>query len=198
MLQASPALRSDESWLPFCLPKYNPDRFVYAYISYLQSDVGLIFLSKNKDGFETCRSLRESVNSRFSGPRTADHIALALQKHAYDVEQFRCPGLIHFFYKSRSLVQTTSPRWQEPYASTGDAKIKAMTLYQDAYDAIHAKSGSGPQLRQIYLHDEDLACFGWVSLGRFIEFDKWQGSNILLRSHSHLYRSLKRSRSTSW
>lgn len=72
MIQASPGLRASETWLPLCLPKHDPDRFVYAYIS-MRGDnatagddgndaIGLVLLSKDKEGFERCRAWREKVD----------------------------------------------------------------------------------------------------------------------------------------
>jgi hypothetical protein len=61
VLSASPALRTSETWLPICLPKFNPDGFVYAFISYIRPEVGLVFVSADKEGFEPLREWRDGV-----------------------------------------------------------------------------------------------------------------------------------------
>lgn len=75
MIQASPGLRTSETWLPICLPKHDPDRFVYAYVSMRggegggeDDNVGLVLFSKDKEGFEKCRSWREKVDEVSSPP----------------------------------------------------------------------------------------------------------------------------------
>ena len=37
----------------------------------------------------------------------------------YDTAELQCPGLIHFVYKSRQLVQITMPRWPDQAATDG-------------------------------------------------------------------------------
>lgn len=51
-LATSATLRSVETWLPICLPKFNPAGFVHAYISFVREDVGLVFISADRDAFE--------------------------------------------------------------------------------------------------------------------------------------------------
>ncbi len=61
MLTTSPALRTQETWLPICLPKFNPDGFVYTFISYPRTEVGLVFLSADREGFVELREWKETV-----------------------------------------------------------------------------------------------------------------------------------------
>lgn len=76
---AAPALRSSASasWLPICLPKFNPQGFLYCYVSFLdaqenslsekdepadavdETPIGLAIVTPDRDGFEKIRSLAD-------------------------------------------------------------------------------------------------------------------------------------------
>lgn len=60
-LASSSTLRSSESWLPICLPKFNPAGFVHAYVSYVLQDVGLVFVSADREAFEELRLWKQIV-----------------------------------------------------------------------------------------------------------------------------------------
>ncbi|CAE7158676.1 unnamed protein product [Rhizoctonia solani] len=79
---SAPALRSSASasWLPICLPKFNPRGFLYCYVSFLDIEqdsqdgveeppIGLAFVTPDRDGFEKIRNLA-------SGAETASHLEL--------------------------------------------------------------------------------------------------------------------------
>jgi hypothetical protein len=48
---SSDSFRTSESFVPFCLPKYNPGAFLYAYVGYLEPEVCLVLLTSQQDGF---------------------------------------------------------------------------------------------------------------------------------------------------
>ena len=75
-------------------------------------------------------------------------------------------GLRHFLYKSRGAVQVTMPRYEEPYAGTGERR-RLVTLYQTLHDAVHAKSGQGGTLKMQYVRTERESVLGWVSHVRY-------------------------------
>ncbi|KAJ9109166.1 hypothetical protein QFC21_000495 [Naganishia friedmannii] len=132
VLSSSPALRASETWLPICLPKFNPDGFVYAFISYK---------------LEHAKVLNKIENAHLH--------------HEYSLSDLDTPDVRHFWYKSRSNVQITMPRWEQPYPPHSDDQKRLITLYQHIYDGIHAKSGQLAPLKQFYVRTEFEACMGW-------------------------------------
>lgn len=60
-IASSSALRTTETWLPICFPKFNPSGFVHAYISYVLEDVGLVFVSADREAFEDLRIWKDMV-----------------------------------------------------------------------------------------------------------------------------------------
>jgi hypothetical protein len=60
-IETSATLRSAETWLPICLPKFNAAGFVHAYISFVLEDVGLVFVSADRDAFLDLRTWKQAV-----------------------------------------------------------------------------------------------------------------------------------------
>jgi hypothetical protein len=60
-IETSATLRTAETWLPICLPKFNAAGFVHAYISFVLEDVGLVFVSADRDAFLELRTWKQTV-----------------------------------------------------------------------------------------------------------------------------------------
>ncbi|CUA68175.1 Vacuolar fusion protein MON1 [Cryptococcus neoformans var, neoformans JEC21] [Rhizoctonia solani] len=126
---SAPALRSSASasWLPICLPKFNPQGFLYCY-----------------------------ALSKANAPSL---LVQAARASPYPVSELGIKGLLHFLYKSRTLVQVTHPMWDE---SINQPRL--ITLYQTIHDALHAKSGQieGPAKLQLIRTDTECV-MGWIT-----------------------------------
>ncbi|BEJ08510.1 hypothetical protein CcaverHIS641_0506040 [Cutaneotrichosporon cavernicola] len=164
-IATSPTLREVETWLPICLPKFNPQGFVHAYISFIREDVGLIFISADRDAFEPLCGWRELVVEQLSRDGALDRIAACVKSHPYTVAELGSPGLRHFVYKNRGMVQITSPEWEEPYTKGSEARRRLVTLYQKAQDALFARPGTGQPtpLRLLYLCGPHEAVLAWLT-----------------------------------
>ncbi|KAJ9091294.1 hypothetical protein QFC20_007671 [Naganishia adeliensis] len=161
VLSSSPALRTAETWLPICLPKFNPGGFVYAFISYIRENLGMVFISADRDGFDSLREWRDGVLEKLEKTKVLGKLEAARSRHEYSVADLEIPGVRHFWYKSRRNVQITMPRWDSPYTPNSTEQKRLITLYQHVYDGIHAKSGPGMPLKQYYVQTEYEACMGW-------------------------------------
>jgi hypothetical protein len=172
------------SWLPVCLPKFNPAGFVNAYVHFLGADdpafaappteaaappdpaqthgLALVCVSAGGD-FDAIRAWGDGVAARLAG----DGIVRALAAHvrgggaAYAVGAVGAPGLRHFAYKSRAHVQLTAPAWEEPYEREDDRR-RVVTLYQRLHDAVHARSGQAGGLKLMYVRTDKESVMGWV------------------------------------
>lgn len=54
-----------------CFPKFNPAGFVHAYVSYVMEDVGLVFVSADREAFEDLQGWKNivlEVGSSFFDP----------------------------------------------------------------------------------------------------------------------------------
>nr|KIR50057.1 vacuolar fusion protein MON1 [Cryptococcus bacillisporus CA1280] len=162
-IASSPALRATETWLPICFPKFNPSGFVHAYISYVLEDVGLVFVSADREAFEDLRLWKDMVLEKLEQDKTLSRIQEAIPLHPYTISSVGCPGLRHFIYKSRQHVQITQPIWEAPYEDGSTNQKRLVTTYQKLHDAVHAKSGQASALKLIYISTEHEACLVWAT-----------------------------------
>jgi vacuolar fusion protein MON1 len=147
------------SWLPICLPKFNPSGFLHAYVSFIQpgdlassefkeedpeakSKVALTVITRDRDAFEKIRTwatdvMAVSLHFRFAcgsslhifhstqtleSRRLLKSVFAAAYSHAYPPGELGIPGLRHFLYKSKPLVQITAPSWEDPYDQAEDQR----------------------------------------------------------------------------
>ncbi|KAK8846814.1 hypothetical protein IAR55_005902 [Kwoniella newhampshirensis] len=162
-LASSPTIRSTETWLPICFPKFNPAGFVHAYVSYDIEDVGLVFVSADREAFEDLRAWKQIVVEKLESDKTLIKIKESIPLHPYNVSLLGCPGLRHFIYKSRQHVQITQPAWGAPYMEDSSDHKRLITTYQKLHDAVHAKSGQSSPLKLVYMRTEHEACLAWVT-----------------------------------
>ncbi|KAG8746378.1 Vacuolar fusion protein mon1 [Ceratobasidium sp. 428] len=193
---SSPALRSSSSasWVPICLPKFNPKGFLYCYVSFLDSGdigqnaetgsspgIGLAIVTPDRDGFEKLRDLADGAEAALVKANMPKLLSQAAQSSPYSVEELGIAGLLHFVYKSRTLVQVTHPQWDPainqarqvepsdwcrvtPLICDSTLKYRLVTLYQTIHDALHAKSGQQSGSIKLQLIKTDTECvMGWIT-----------------------------------
>jgi len=51
----------NENWIPICLPKFNNSGFLHALVSFIDHEIGLIFMSTDKEAFFDIREWKEAV-----------------------------------------------------------------------------------------------------------------------------------------
>lgn len=63
LVDCSESFKSAESWTPICLPKFDPDGFLHAHVSYLADDCQacLLLLSVEKDVFFTLSEAKQKI-----------------------------------------------------------------------------------------------------------------------------------------
>ena len=128
--------REDQSWLPICLPQYNPREFVYAHISYIAESLCLVLISPKGDAFPELSAHRDVAVDRLAPMLPALRDALA---SPLPTMQPVAPELFHFVFKLRSAGQYTSPRIppSNPYAQRTALK-RLHCQYQLAHARLHA------------------------------------------------------------
>lgn len=114
--------------------------------------------------FETVRQWCDSVAQKLDGQGILGAIvdAITTGRTQYSVSQLGIPGLRHFLYKSRPHVQITFPMFEEPF-DTKDEMRRVVTMYQNIYDAIHAKSGQAGALKMQCIRTEKETVIGWIT-----------------------------------
>ncbi|KAH8921928.1 DUF254-domain-containing protein [Atractiella rhizophila] len=151
---SSPSLTSTESWLPICLPKFNDQGFLHSYVAFPQVqngdssnhgsgdplNLGLIFVSANREAFVELQELKESVMRKLAGGDILDRVREGTKTQGINVGELGIPGLRHFVYKSRTYVQIAVADWDGIYDDENlDNRRRLIVLYQKAHDAIKGR-----------------------------------------------------------
>ncbi|KAJ3868751.1 vacuolar fusion protein MON1 [Lentinula novae-zelandiae] len=185
-------------WVPLCLPKWNEGRMVNAYVvnipymlggnsnsSGLEGTSGkretqtltsrsitLVCISGGSD-FDSvrawCDEAVENSPANHTSSSSFHHLRTHISHSSYAISELGIPGLRHFVYKARGLVQVTYPADEKNEGET-DEKKRIITLYQLVHDAIHAKGMSNPGKGEVreglklqYLRTETEAVLGWIT-----------------------------------
>ncbi|CAE6415267.1 unnamed protein product [Rhizoctonia solani] len=124
-----------------------------------ETPIGLAFITPDRDGFEKIRNLASGAETAMSTANVPNLLVQAARASPYPVSDLGVKGLLHFLYKSRTLVQVTHPVWDD---SINQPRL--ITLYQTIHDALHAKSGQieGPAKLQLIRTDTECV-MGWIT-----------------------------------
>ncbi|KZT43772.1 DUF254-domain-containing protein [Sistotremastrum suecicum HHB10207 ss-3] len=163
---AVPSLSSSvatASWIPICLPKYNPQAFLHAYISYLNPEIELTLISIcGGREMEAVREWSDQAVQRLKDEGTLLSLEHAARRCEYGVGELSIPGLRHFVYKSRQHIQITSPVFESPYDEM-NGRQRLIRSYQILFDSIHAKSGQSSTLKLQSIQTEHENLLAWIT-----------------------------------
>ena len=123
-VNSSTTFRNNETWTPLCLPKFNDAGYLYAYISYLSTDVCLILITAEMEDFYQLSECRKMVAQRLTAGENSimNYLENVVKRPEYSVSEVNAPGLLHFLYKSLGTSQITYPKLDPPYNSRKDRK----------------------------------------------------------------------------
>ncbi|XP_078520803.1 vacuolar fusion protein MON1 homolog B-like [Lissotriton helveticus] len=168
LIRASSAFQAGEIWTPICLPRFNPDGYFYAYISYLDPEctVCLILLSTDKESFYSVSDCKKRIDENLRTQNLLHVISAARQSHSDTASLVGVPDLRHFMYKPldipenyKQLTQFTSPEVEGPYSDEVERQ-RLFDLYRYLHSRIHSTSRP---LKLIYHVAEKETLLAWVT-----------------------------------
>jgi len=120
-------------------------------------------VTANRDGFERLQVWAGTVIDGLQKNGLLASVFDAVVNPDLTASGLGIPGLRHFVYKSRTLVQLLTPTWEEPYGEIDEQK-RLITLYQLVHDAIHARSGQlGGPLKLQFIRTDKECILGWIT-----------------------------------
>jgi len=134
----STAFKGSESWTPLCLPNFNDQGFLHAYVTYIAADVCLLLISTKPDCFYELSGCKNLIVQGMTKVGALDLLAksVLLKNYDYIVAEAGIPGLLHFIYKLDSISQFTCPAMEVPY-NTRHEKKRLFRLYQHVHKQVH-------------------------------------------------------------
>ncbi|GAA6021944.1 hypothetical protein JCM10207_002611 [Rhodosporidiobolus poonsookiae] len=154
------------------------------------SGTGLVLLSSRRDAFERVAFTARAIKARLVEPRSVGfgggkgrararggrgdggvvhELEMERSAQEYSLGELAIPGLRHFVYKHRGLVQVTRPAWEGEYRDEGgEGRCRLITLYETVHDALHprpaaAGSPARPPAQVQYVRTAHEAVLGWIT-----------------------------------
>ncbi|CEH13260.1 Uncharacterized conserved protein Sand [Ceraceosorus bombacis] len=150
-----------ESWIPICLPKFAPEGFLHAHVSFLDASeedldedgtsiaskrsfkartpqLALVMITADREGFLSLSSWRNKVLQSLRETSLLNSLVSALPRESYSADDLpAAAGLRHFFFKWRANFQITACRFEDPYVVGGDEHKRLILLYTKAWEILH-------------------------------------------------------------
>ncbi|ERF71803.1 Vacuolar fusion protein mon1 [Endocarpon pusillum Z07020] len=148
-----------ESWIPLCLPGFNPKGYLYMFVSFLsltnnnirqaaaeeeipkEDAVAIILISANKESFESMRSVKNYLVHELGRSRSLGTIQNAIQA-GRPVPTDIVPGTVlrHFLFKSKANVQFFMPSFT--CYETPRLRRRLLSVYHELHASVHTKHAS--------------------------------------------------------
>jgi len=160
-VNSSTSFKNSESWTPICLPKFNDQGYLHAYVYYLAEDICLLLISTQAESFYQLSGCKNSIVTGLNKFKVLDQITKAIQANSYSVSEIGFPSLLHFVYKSNNACQCTAPRFEVPYIDRHDQK-QLIRLYQRVHARVHRFKSPHKVYYQV---TETETVVGWVTSG---------------------------------
>ncbi|XP_013726740.1 vacuolar fusion protein MON1 homolog isoform X1 [Brassica napus] len=187
-VMSSESFRTSESFSPICLPRYNPQAFLHAYVHFFDDDTYVILLTTRSDAFYHLKDGRVRIEAVLVKSNILTTVQRSIAEGGLRVEDLPIDrrlrqkpsstnnqgqdstevsvgtggpfGLWHFMYRSVYLDQYVSSEFSPPVTSHRQQK-SLYRAYQKLYASMHEK-GLGPHKTQ-YRRDENYTLLCWVT-----------------------------------
>ncbi|KAK8403665.1 hypothetical protein O3P69_000038 [Scylla paramamosain] len=178
LVNATESLKTSENWMPICLPKFDPNGYLYGHVSYLADDCEacLLLLSVDREQFFTLSEAKQKIVDRLRRHHCLEGINTAIRTSAYTVGAVGAPELRHFLYKSKTTAQFTCPEYTAPY-NTPEQQRQLFGLYQQLHHRVHSVSRP---LKMVYMVMDTHTLLGWVTK----EFELYATLEPLVTKHN--------------
>ncbi|KAI9206828.1 MON1-like protein A-like protein [Polychytrium aggregatum] len=161
MVTSSTSFQSVESWTPICLPHFHSRGFLHAYVSFIgSSELYLVLISNDRDAFFSMSAYKDEIVEGVSKqPGLADQLEGSLYEKTYSLKDVGIPGLRHFVYKSKALMQYIQASRNPPYTNSSDYE-RLLRLYQYS----HARSNEASfGVKVGYFAAESESVLAWIT-----------------------------------
>jgi len=161
LVNATESLKTSENWMPICLPKFDPNGYLFGHISYLAEDCEacLLLLTVDREQFFVLSEAKQKIVDRLRRHQCLEGINTALRSSDYTINDIHSNDLRHFLYKSKTTAQYTCPRYTVPYHTPESQKV-LFSHYQMLHHRVH--SAARP-LKMVYKVTDVHTLVAWVT-----------------------------------
>jgi hypothetical protein len=152
------------TWYPICLPNFNPNGIMYAYISHLDQECQtcLILLTGMCDQEQSyeLNDCRKRIQQKLNAQNLTQSLSSKLKDSTLRLDQIGISQLKHFLFKDNKVFQYFSSEYAMPYAQDSHQQQRIFNMYQMLYHKLHNKTN---QLKIIYMQKKYETILGWVT-----------------------------------
>ncbi|GAV02463.1 hypothetical protein RvY_13026 [Ramazzottius varieornatus] len=161
LISSSDSLKTAESWIPVCLPKFDSGGFLYVYISYVSdSPLCLVYLGVDPNLFHALAKNGAHFVSKMVSSGYLGSVLTAMSSTSnYTVSQTNVFELRHFVYKSASAAQLSSPVVGPPYHSV-EQRVALRSFYRFLHRKMHTSTRA---TKIIVVTSSTEMLLGWVT-----------------------------------
>lgn len=163
MVECSKSFQTGESWYPICLPKFNANGYLHAYVSYLaeESDICLLIFSVEKDVFFELSEIKKRITEKLTKNNSLQAINEALAQKEICLKTIGVPEVRHFLYKSKYNTQLLCSNITTPYNTPAQFQ-RLLQMYYGVHHRVHDQSRPLKLILEVHEHEVVLA---WVTVG---------------------------------
>lgn len=163
MIECSKSFQTGESWSPICLPKFNANGYLHAYVSYLaeESDICLLMFSVDKGVFFVLSEIKRRITEKLTKSNALLAINEALAVKQICLRTIGLQDIRHFLYKSKSNTQLLASNIVAPY-NTAEQFQRLLTMYYGVHHRVHDQSRPLKLILEVREHEIVLA---WTTEG---------------------------------
>lgn len=196
MIECSKSFQTGESWYPICLPKFNPNGYLHAYVSYLaeESDICLLIFSVEKDVFFELSEIKKKITEKLIKNNSLTAINEALGQKQICLNSIGLPDIRHFLYKSKYNTQLLASNIVAPY-NTPEQFQRLLTMYYGVHNRVHDQSRPLKLILEVREHETVLA---WITVGYelYLSFEPFISKITIIGLVNKLLRWIKKEENT--
>ena len=156
------------TWYPICLPNFDPNGIMYAYISRMDESCRtyLILLTGlcNHEQSHELNECRKRIQARLNDINLIAAMNARLSSGQRDmslsIEQLGVADLKHFLFKDNKLYQYFASDFAAPYAANDEWQLRVFRIYQSLYHKLHNATNT---LRIVYFQRSCETVLGWMT-----------------------------------
>nr|CAH8830410.1 unnamed protein product [Trichobilharzia regenti] len=129
LIGSSQSFKSVQShWLPICLPKFDPNGFLYANVTYLNDTTFLVLLTVDSGQFYPLKAITEKIFRSLSTTNNGDYLSAISSSKLPQISDTGIKNLRHFVYKSIPIAQYITSQWSVPYTVMSKSELTNTSL----------------------------------------------------------------------
>ncbi|GAB0086552.1 Vacuolar fusion protein MON1 homolog [Sergentomyia squamirostris] len=192
LVECSESFKAAETWTPICLPKFDPNGYLYAHVSYLADDCEacLLLLSVERDAFFKLSEAKKRITDKLQRSNCLDAINEAMNNPGINLRTIGIPEIRHFIYKCKSNAQLLCSKICIPYSSMTEFQ-RLEQLYCSIHSRVHNPSRP---LKLLYEMTEREIMLAWVTSGYelYVTFEPLVDRNAVISLVNKLLKWIKK------